>query len=167
MPHIYADPNAPIGNRLAINLRQKSSLSFVQISRTSSESVLSINGCGIAVGTYELVIESFDDLSIAKSTLMTDRIEIHISGKEVECVLNPSKSFQSQLRTPIFKFGLKTTWSLPITAEGTILEFSPDLRIDSLFRFDSITRTITFNGQELESAEAFVNKVFFNSIRLI
>ena len=44
---------------------------------------MKINGSGISAGTYELVLESFDNLSVPKSALKTDRININISGSEL------------------------------------------------------------------------------------
>ena len=68
----------------------------------------------------------------------------------------------------MFKIGQKTTWTLPSTTQGSRLEFLPDKKIASLFRFDAINRTITFNGQNFKSEQKeFAEKVFFNAIRLI
>ena len=76
MPHIFADSTKPITNILSINLRQTSSLSGVTISRDSSESVVSIDTSGLAIGTHDLVIESYDNNSSVQSTLKTDTVQI-------------------------------------------------------------------------------------------
>ena len=76
MPHIFADSDKPITNILSINLRQTSSLSGVTISRDSSESVVSIDTSGLAIGTHDLVIESYDNNSSVQSTLKTDTVQI-------------------------------------------------------------------------------------------
>ena len=76
---IYSDMSAPVRTPLEIHVRQTSSLSFVSITRSSTESVLSIDSSGLTAGsTYELVIESYDDLGSVKSALKVDRINIQI-----------------------------------------------------------------------------------------
>ena len=80
VPHIYADPTKPITNLLAINLRQKSLLNGVTITRDSSESVVIIDSSGLSIGTHDLVIESFDDNSSVKSALKTDLIQITVEA---------------------------------------------------------------------------------------
>ena len=63
--HIYADPNYPIGNQLEIHLRQTSTLEFIEMDRSASQTTLMINEEGVQPGVYQLVIESFDALSVA------------------------------------------------------------------------------------------------------
>ena len=76
MPHIYGDPEKPITNILAINLRQTSSLNGVTISRDSEDSFISIDTSGLAIGTHDLVIESYDNNSSVQSALKTETIQI-------------------------------------------------------------------------------------------
>lgn len=72
--HIIAHP--PIGNELWINIKQgaDNTLGFIEISLTATESVLKLNGAGVEPGTYELIIESFDENSTVKTTLKKDTI---------------------------------------------------------------------------------------------
>ena len=49
----------------------------VQISRTSSESILTVDTSELVAGaTYDLVIESYDENSSVKSALKTDTIQL-------------------------------------------------------------------------------------------
>ena len=75
IPHIYADTSKPIGNVLDIKVRQASNLNF-KVFYTDLEAVLKIDPSDLVAGTHDLVIESFDDNSIKKSTLKTDTIQI-------------------------------------------------------------------------------------------
>ena len=77
-------------------------------------------------------------------------------------------SFKSELLLKELKLGQKTSWTLPVTDEGTTVKFLPDYQIASFFSYDSISRTITFHGDDLkDNEETFVDKVFFAEIRLI
>ena len=62
---------------------------------------MTVDGSGIAAGTYELVLESFDNLSVPKSALKTDRINIHISGSDIvpvpEPVIEPEPVLEPEL----------------------------------------------------------------------
>ena len=80
MPHIYGDPEKPITNILAINLRQTSSLSGVTITRDSTESNVNIDSLGLAIGTHDLVIESYDENSLVQSALKTDIVQIVVDA---------------------------------------------------------------------------------------
>lgn len=50
----------------------------MQITRTDTESVLTITGSEVPPGTYDLIIESYDNLGTVKSTLKKDSITIKI-----------------------------------------------------------------------------------------
>ena len=74
VPHIYSALS--IGTILKINLRQNSQLSFVTISEHISLTLLHIDTKRVVSGDYDLVLESFNTLSTAKSTLKTDMIKV-------------------------------------------------------------------------------------------
>ena len=54
-----------IGNTLSINVRQKSGFehNFVFLSNNSDSTTITINGNDISIGSYELILESFDEAS--------------------------------------------------------------------------------------------------------
>ena len=55
----------------------------MSITRDSSESILTVDTTGLAIGTYELVIESYDDNSSVKSALKTDIIQIIVKNLQI------------------------------------------------------------------------------------
>ena len=73
MPHIEASSIRPIGNILDIYVRQTSVLS-VKMSRTSTESVLTVETSELVTGTHDLIIESYDRNSKIGSALKIDTI---------------------------------------------------------------------------------------------
>ena len=56
----------------------------MQISRTESESVLTLDPSGLTGGIHELVIESYDEHSSVQSALKTDTILINVPQTEIE-----------------------------------------------------------------------------------
>ena len=78
MPHIVADLNKPISNEISIYVRETSSLS-VKITRDNYESVLTLDTTELAIGTHDLIIESYDENSSVKSALKTDTILILVT----------------------------------------------------------------------------------------
>ena len=59
-------------------MRQASTLSFVSLTQNTDTTEVSIDARGIDLGVYSLILESFNTLSIAQSTLKTDTIEITV-----------------------------------------------------------------------------------------
>ena len=109
--HIYS--KLTITNALSINLRQSSSeaaLPFVTFSENTDSTNVHIDTIGVESGQYNLVLESFNTLSIAQSALKTDRITITVNGKP---------SFVSKLQNQIVDAGHGATWTLPAIDEGT------------------------------------------------
>ena len=51
----------------------------MSITRDSSESVVAVETADLAIGTHDLVIESYDDNSSVKSALKTDTIQIVVA----------------------------------------------------------------------------------------
>ena len=70
--HIYSE--LTIGTELAINLRQASQLSFVTLVELDGRTQVVIDPSSLDQGEYELVLESYNTLSVAQSALKTDRI---------------------------------------------------------------------------------------------
>ena len=69
-----------IGNILDIKLRQaEPSLSFVSFIEAAASSSVVFDTMGVLVGEYTLVIESYNALSTAQTTLMTDTIQITVN----------------------------------------------------------------------------------------
>ena len=60
IPHITS--SLTIGNTLQIDMRQRSGaeLSFVSLSNGASSTDVTIDGNDLALGDYELILESFD-----------------------------------------------------------------------------------------------------------
>lgn len=54
-----------IGNELAINMRQTTSLSFVSLTEVTGSTDVLIDTTGLEVGEYTLTLESFNTLSVA------------------------------------------------------------------------------------------------------
>ena len=106
VPHITSA--LTIGNILQINLRQKSGfeLDFVSLSNTLGSTDVMIDGEIPTPGTYELVLESFDEASSVQSALKTDRIQIEVSTEvenSDECTISMQaiEEIQHELETPI------------------------------------------------------------------
>ena len=76
VPNIYS--LYLIGNEIAIQLRQKTELSFVSfaVNASTSSSDLIIDAIELPPGVYSLAFESYDTNSNVKSALKTDTIEI-------------------------------------------------------------------------------------------
>ena len=77
---------------------------------------MTTNGTKIEAGTYELIIESYNSLSIAQSALKTDSVIIQISYFEPEPeeqleLIKPS--FKKELVLEVLELGKKTVWTLP------------------------------------------------------
>lgn len=99
-------PLHELGNELAINLRQASSLGFVTLDQSdaSSQTVVNIDSTGVDAGEYTLTLESFDLLSSVKSALKTDTVSISIQ--------DPPR-FTQELQTVNVTAGTGLTWALP------------------------------------------------------
>ena len=76
MSHIYSE--FEIGTELSINLRKSTELSFVTLTEKDGKTQVSIDTQGVSVGDYDLILESFNVLSIQKSTLKADTIRISV-----------------------------------------------------------------------------------------
>ena len=78
MPHVYAKDT--IGNVLAIDLRvgNESEITSVQLKNGPTATEVTIDTTGLAVGTYTLVLESFDINGEVFSTLRTDSVTISV-----------------------------------------------------------------------------------------
>ena len=75
----------------SINLRQllANSLPFITIFGESNQSMVRIDCTGVAVGDYDLYLESFDALSDVQATLKTDLIKLSVSLKYLEFENDP------------------------------------------------------------------------------
>ena len=78
VPHIYNEFST--GTEHTINLRQANSsqLPFIFISEQTGQTNVLIDSAGVAVGDYELQLESYDASGSIRSTLKTDTIQISI-----------------------------------------------------------------------------------------
>ena len=83
-------------------MRQVSSLSFVTVTQKSSSTDILVDTTGVDSGAYTLILESFNTLSIAKSALKTDTIEI--------TVISMPLTFQSDPETVFVTAGIKGVW---------------------------------------------------------
>ena len=67
--------------------------------------------------------------------------------------------------------GKLSTWTLTKIVEGSYplakIDFQPDIQVASFLRFDSTSRTITFDARCINDDQDLVGKVFFVWIRLI
>ena len=81
-------------------MRQRSGaeLTFVTLSNGASSTTITINGSNLALGDYELVLESYDEANTVQSTLKTNRIvisvvntaeEVEVVVEQGECIVNP------------------------------------------------------------------------------
>ena len=111
--------------------------------RSDSKTTLTINVADVKAGEYELILESYNALSIAQNALKTDKILI----KVLEPVL---PVFERDLEPLILKLGKDSTWTLPNIVDGTYplaeIVFQSDKRIDSYIRINRTDREVTFNG---------------------
>ena len=112
-----------IGTTLDIKLRQATpSLSFVSFIEAAATSSVIFDTMGVASGEYTLVIESYNALSTAQSTLMTDTIQITVNElivivEEVIPVVPPS--FVRDLDMQTVTAGIGASWSLPDIDPGS------------------------------------------------
>ena len=81
VPNLYS--SFLIGNEIAIQLRQKTELSFVSFAVNASSSDLIIDAIELPPGVYSLTFESYDTNSNVKSALKTDTIEIIVEEKDL------------------------------------------------------------------------------------
>ena len=107
--HIHSE--LTIGTTLDINLRFGGSaaeqLSFVSLSESASATSVVIDATELQEGDeYNLILQSFNTLSTAKSTLKTDTIKI--------VVVQPTPpSFEEDLSVQVLTSGQALSWSLP------------------------------------------------------
>ena len=102
-----------------------------------------IDCTGVAVGDYDLHLESFDALSDGQATLKTDLIKVSVSPlKYLEFANDPES--QSLLATE------SRSWVLPEIAEGGYplqeIILVPDESLAPYITFDELTRTVFFNA---------------------
>ena len=93
------------------------------------------------MGEYDLILESYNTLSIAQSALKTDRIRIVIAA---------STHFVGEPATQAAINGIANSWALPEIHEGAEpirkIEFKASSRIASSLKFNEKARTVSFNG---------------------
>ena len=93
------------------------------------------------MGEYNLILESYNTLSIAQSALKTDLIRIVISA---------STYFTDEPANQALTLGKAQSWALPEIHEGanpiTKIEFKSTSRIASTLTFNEKARTVSFNG---------------------
>ena len=93
------------------------------------------------MGEYNLILESYNTLSIAQSALKTDLIRIVISA---------STYFTDEPANQALTLGKAQSWALPEIHEGTNpitkIEFKSTSRIASTLTFNEKARTVSFNG---------------------
>ena len=143
IPHIFDEFTTVTLD--SINLRQSSAsaLPFITIFEESSQSMVRIDCTGVAVGDYDLHLESFDALSDGQATLKTDLIKVSVSPlKYLEFANDPES--QSLLATE------SRSWVLPEIAEGGYplqeIILVPDESLAPYITFDELTRTVFFNA---------------------
>ena len=87
--HIYSE--TPIGNILGINLRQKvgAELSFVTLSYGTAGYTTVLIDTTATTGSYNLVLESFDNNGTVKSTFVTDTVSVVIEAAPPPVVPDP------------------------------------------------------------------------------
>ena len=92
----------------SINLRQSSasSLGFVTIANGASQGIVTINTTVAAVGTYSLVLESYDTAA-PSSTLKTDFVTIYVTGAKCSLTQNDMDSSSSSVANLIELIAVK------------------------------------------------------------
>ena len=102
---------------------------------------MDIDTKGQPLGEYDLILESYNTLSIAQSALKTDRIRITISA---------STYFAEEPANQALTLGKAQSWILPEIYEGanpiTKIEFTASSRIASSLTFNEEAREVSFNG---------------------
>lgn len=146
-----------IGNQLAINLRQSATAAsnfpgFITIKNHPSSTKVLIDASSSAsqLGTYTLVLESFDENSSVQASLKTDRIEVSI----VKCPAFSVASLDTVVVPQAYSLSEDSfTWTLPSEAEQScdfdpIVAFNvlPEFGLRSYITFENSTRTVTFNS---------------------
>ena len=66
------------------------------------------------VGVYNLILESFDELSLEKPTLRTDVIQITVISATSLC------TFAEPLQPEVVWFGKARSWDLPPIESGSV-----------------------------------------------
>ena len=66
------------------------------------------------VGVYNLILESFDELSLEKLTLRTDVIQITVISATSLC------TFAEPLQPEVVWFGKARSWDLPLIESGSV-----------------------------------------------
>ena len=109
-----------IGTKLSINLRQATSLQFVHLKELSGETQVLIDAAELEEGEYELILESFNTLSLTKSALKIDTVQISVMPEQEVIKVHELKRKVLTPRTP-------ETWNLrnfiPNILSLTLVEF--------------------------------------------
>ena len=87
VPHIFNEFST--GTEHTINLRQAnlSQLPFVAISEETGQTIVLMDSAGVAIGDYELQLESYDASGSIQSTLKTDIIQISVKAVHEDTTL--------------------------------------------------------------------------------
>ena len=108
---------------------------------------MDIDTTGQPVGEYDLILESYNTLSIAQSALKTDRIRIVIAASTHS---SASTYFVEEPAPQALTPGIAKSWALPEIHEDADpirkIEFRASSRIASSLKFNEKTRTVSFNG---------------------
>lgn len=153
MPHIYS--KYTIGNTLAIDLRQAAGgpqLDFVSFVSQSDSVDVEIDTSDVSLGTYELVLESFDANSGVYSTLKKDTIQIVVTepAPSLEEPSGPGESDPDGMKT--ITAGAGESWRLGLIDDFDQLaevrvQYSPP-NLATYLDFDADKRVFTYNGKE-------------------
>ena len=139
VPHIF-DEFTSIREQV-VQLKQASSseLPFVAISEASGQSIIHVDPGCIAVGVYELKLQSYDTLSRVRPTLKSDTIQISVKSPF---------TFENQLIS-ITAATEPLRWALEFdldVASQVEIEVPPDLA--RFLTFEDQERIVSFAGDE-------------------
>ena len=122
LPKITVDPSYEISNNLNICARSPGQAWLVFNCNHSAEKILiTMDAKNKAVGSYSIVIETYDANSIAKSTLWTDVITITVTP--FDCASPPAPAFDYAQTLRVVEFYEPTIlypkafFMYPLTAE--------------------------------------------------
>ena len=121
-------------------------MTFVNGSTTTG---VVIDTNGVLPGEYNIVLESFNTLSIAKSTLKTETIKL--------TVLEALPIFSEDLPVQALTIGVAKVWELPSIESPTPLKeerIEPALLIEDQTSFNVDTQTFSFSGEMVDSFES-------------
>lgn len=123
---------------------QPPQLDFVKLTRLSGHTRVELDAADVAVGSYELVLESYDANSSVRSTLKTDTITVHVEA---------AIKFPSEADLPLIQLvvGSDKSWTLAdslieLAAAGLSVQVQLSDELRSFVSYSAAGHMFTYNG---------------------